>query len=93
MEQSEKNIQEEAGLSTTVMSRREALKKAGWTLPAIVGVSLLNTATTMSGTGHHGGGGKGGGGKGKGGGGKGKGGGGKGKGGGGKGKGGGKGGK
>lgn len=49
-------------------SRREALKKAGWTAPAIMGISLLNTATTMSGDndhhgdghhdgGHHGGGG------------------------------------
>ena len=49
------------------ISRREALKRAGWTVPAIISVSLLNTATTMSGDhsgGHKGGGHKGGGHKG-----------------------------
>jgi len=35
-------------------TRRDVLKKAGWMTPAIITVSLMNTASTMSGD--HGGG-------------------------------------
>ncbi len=65
MQSSEKKDNQESPVEKEAdLSRRDLLKKAGWTVPAIASMSLVNTASAMSCNhdgGHHGGGGHGGG--------------------------------